>query len=444
MNPDTAILGPAAHKEYLLGSFLQELRPKGTKEEIQIHFSHSAIQRLSSIDRSAPLLRSAVAALCLAHFGKQSADPRVLRCSQIYYGHVLGILRKALSESTKSNKAWKPRDVLTGIMLVGLYDESTPANQRGPRPWEVHLWGALQYLQAVGPGSLNLNDTYDLTLLRNLQGASLALGFARRKTLLFSLPEWRALRRKHVTKEQTNDHFGILAVLPTLLERADTLLEVRSHAPTGTRTDILDSFAQFRTEVNTCLRTSFSSEGVDGISTAETAAFDLSVEEHIVIINSRTFDRFYRFDDRKKGIAKVRMGTLCWLALLLSDCTVLQLLSHGPRDLRSGILVNDARQRAHYAADQLCRSVYVLSQLGSIAFAEYTYVLLRVAQAFYEASGSARKMVWCQMCMSATRIRIDRLRSMCPPSLCRIGDLADPLASAVRRLPTGPHGTSLC
>lgn len=317
-------------------------------------------------------------------------------------------------------------------MLVGLHDGAISSTQHSQEPWEIHFWGALQYLETLGPKVFDLSDPYDSKLLRNLYGPALALGLARRKALVFSRLEWSALRSNLMAQTSPNDYFGIVAKLPALLEHADVVLNSGRYPLTGADTDILGRLRCFQKEVDACLCADFFGEDLRNVSTNDLAAFDPTIEEHIMITNSSTFDNFHRFERKITQMARVKTSTFCWLGLLLSHCTVLRLLHRGSKRVQTAVLAEDSRQGAQDAADQLCRSVYMLSQLGSIAYAEYTHLLLQVAQSFYEDAGAARKMVWCEACMSATRIRIDRLRATCPPTLCRIGDLADSLASAVR------------
>ena len=84
------------------------------------------------------------------------------------------------------------------------------------------------------------------------------------------------------------------------------------------------------------------------------------------------------------------------------------------------------------AAEELCKNVYNLSSLSSLAYIDFIKLTLEKARNFFEEQGALKELGWCQACSVATDLRMQRLKLVKPPTLCKLSHLPAGLAAARR------------
>ena len=432
MAVNTIANGPAQRAQ-LLSSFIEAHFPVASKLEADMHRRASFMAYLPMIDLSSPILSNAVTSLCLAYFGAQTQNPRLLHESHGAYGIALSSLLQAFPLTSQS-RAQTHRDVIATILLLSLYDECTPPQHRNPTTWVTHFWGALQYLEARGTTCINLDDPFDALMFQNLRFPAVILSFARRQACLFERPQWRSLKGKYLEGTGSNDWFPLLTPLGRLLQKADELLDDRTQSRIGEVPALYREFADFQQPLLTYLagETQPSDRG-PGLGLGETLVRNTTLrpdlEEHRFLLTTDVFPSYHKF---LGGPRQQYRCTVSWFALLIADCTLLRLQLQYPSAAAPGT-VQDIEAHAFAHATNLCRSVLHYSQLGSPAYAYALECFLQLAHAFLEDFGAApRETAFAQGCLAATRMRVRRLETTSRPTLCRVQDLAGEFGQAGR------------
>ena len=279
-----------------------------------------------------------------------------------------------------------------------------------------------------------MSAPFDRLLFMNLRVPMIFLGIARRKGVVLSEPQWTAL------SNQTGASVVSLAVLyrralllPSLLERADLFL--RNKPMSTSPGQLMRDLCKLRTDI---LRwsindPSFSDKMIrnhDTVYVSDVAAFDMNVEEHLVLTTNNIFDSFFKF----KSYRFAEDMTLYWLFCLIIDCTLLRIMQFQPvtevciKPRTQAETLRDAHIRARY----LCRSVFFYSHYNSQGITGYIDTLVALAKNFFSEIRAVKELGWCQAVRCATKLRVQRLRTFQPRTLCRMGDMADDLATATK------------
>ena len=363
------------------------------------------------------MMSSAVDTLCLAHLGKHREDQQLVYASQDAYGRVLHSIMKAVSGRPASRTI--SRDVIASCLLMSVYNDSMP----GVSSWNnyaTHLFGAAQYAQACGPTCLNPAEPFDQKLLMWLRFQTFFVCLGRRKTFFWSSHEWRAMESRF-DPGGSRSWYPLLVPLPGLLEKADRCLRQPSRSVSHVRTalDLCRDLDTFREKHHEWFKIDFAGKpGTIYVTDAED--FDYEIEEHLFMITSSTVTSFYAYHDT----AHAMRCMVSWFTSLVSDCTLLRLLAAYPAASQHiGRTSEEVRQKAFDSAIGICRSVYYYSMLNSLAYAHVLLVFIDLAQAFFEEHGSVKEAGWCQACLIATKLRMERVRPARHDTLCRVGDL---------------------
>ncbi|KAF2479565.1 hypothetical protein BDY17DRAFT_41517 [Neohortaea acidophila] len=392
----------------------------------------SFLGRVPALDLSSPLVSHAVDSLCFAHFGAHNGDKSLLRVSQVAYGHAINALRREVTrlDHPTSNH----RKLLYAIMVIGLYDDAMPLEHRRQNSWEVHYWGVHEYLQ------------------RNLRLPLLWLAMLRRRPLVFARSDWVQAttfpEHFYINKSNQKDWYMIASRLLGALGRAEQLMSENGRTTVSQLLDGFHSIDRICQELNAWLLGEREHRHARQVALKDEDAFDPTIEEHIFILTSRTFDDFLDY----KGATTITRVSVVWFLLLTAECMKLRFFyidafaRTRPARTREGLEGLACRH-----AKEMCRMVFSFSRLTAIANAHWMSLMLRIAHGFFEDFGATREAEWCLGCGIATRLRIKRMEKTEPPTLCRMANLgatANVLAGCARYKPRSrtpsPHLADWC
>ena len=389
----------------------------------------SYLMGLPEIDlSSAPMLRSAVEAICYAHAGSNYKDQRLIQQSQRAYGKVLSSLVHSLNSGGKKND---PKIIVPSIMLLTLYDDALPeAHSTG---WRAHYWGVHEYLKAIGPSAFPMSEPFSRMLFLNLRIPTMFLGIARRKAVVLSEPKWRALGNvSGLGASPLGRLYPRALQLPGLLERTDIFLRKNSYADAKS---VMRDLLALRGELLTWSTTesSFADKTISystAVDASDDSRFNLDIEEHLVMSTNTTFASYFDFSSYKVA----QDYALYWLFVLILDCALLRLMHFRPdteallRPRTRAETERDATTRSKF----LCRSAYFFAKFDSQGITSFLDALIALAENFFSEVGAVRELGWCQSVRVANRVRLARLREKQPKTLCRMGDMVGDLAMATK------------
>ena len=161
-------------------------------------------------------------------------------------------------------------------------------------------------------------------------------------------------------------------------------------------------------------------------------------EEHSVILDSTAFQWLYEPDPENSVIRPLCIQIRSML-LLITVCTVLRIWHFRP-DIAGKAPSNvraDMEQNAYQLARQMCMLVRSFTQTDHYVHALTFRLCLSFARNVFEQQQSIAELGWCEACLLANQLRIDRLRASSPPTLCKIDLVIPGLAEA------GRYGSSL-
>lgn len=389
----------------------------------------SYLMGLPEIDlSSAPMLRSAVEAICYAHAGANHKDQRFIQASQKAYGRVLNSLVRCINSSSKQND---PRIIIPSIMLLTMYDDSLPeAKSAG---WRSHYWGVHEYLRASGPSAFSMSEPFSRMLFLNLRVPTMFLGIARRKGVVLSEPKWRALGNvTGLGATPLGRLYPRALQLPGLLEKTDTFLRKNTY---NDAKQLMRELMGLRGELLTWSMTesSFADKTIKyftPVDASEDDVFDFDIEEHLVMSSNTTFESLFDFSSYKVA----QDYALYWIFALILDCALLRILYFRP-DTEAFIKPRtgaDTQRDAATRAKYLCRSAYYFAKFDSQGITSFLDATVALAESFFTETSALKELGWCQSIRVANQMRLKRLREKQPKTLCRLGDMVADLALSTR------------
>ncbi|KAK4506163.1 hypothetical protein PRZ48_004128 [Zasmidium cellare] len=333
-------------------------------------------------------------------------------------------------------KQYTPRDVIASCLLMSVYNDGSPGEIRA-RNYATHLFGAAQYAQACGPNCLDPERPFDQKVLMWVRFQSLFVCTAKRKKFFWEERRWRD-KEDRFPPGGSRDWFPLLVPLPGMLERSDPFL--KKYASTSARMQqvfkLCVELDSYRERLLSWVETDFAGRpGIAAITDPEN--FDFEIEEHCFITTSSTFPTFHVFVNPAHAMRCI----VSWILALISDCTLLRLIRTYPaattylnRSFR------EIEQKAYFTASDICKSVYYYSVLNSLAYAHMLFVFIDLAKTFFEEYGAEKEIGWCQACLIATKLRIERPSkdengkgsTRRRGTLCRVGDLLGAFERACR------------
>ncbi|TKA33606.1 hypothetical protein B0A50_00442 [Salinomyces thailandicus] len=416
----------------ILSSFL-ELHFPSKAAKADLAHRRSWLLGLPEVDLAeAPLLRNAVDTVCYAHLGSQQKDNRLQQEARHSYGRVLCGL---MQELERPRNRHDPKHITAAMMLLCLYDDALPQPQSAVSGWAAHYLGAQEFLRACGPTTLDLSVPFDRLIFMNLRVPSIFPGIARRRAVMLGQPEWIAFGQRNA---QANHSLAVLygsaLQIPGVMEEAERLIDRR-----GTDQDLLALFTKIQQlqdsmhswiTTRSAMASYWGKHLTDVVYLSDSEAFDMTVEEQCVMESNTAFLSHYRFADYRMA----QDFTLYLVFMMVLNCTLLRLLHYrpesGPHHLRR--TAEDVGRDAFATASDMCRTIHCQSGFESQGIAGFIELLTALSQAFFEEIGAADKIGWCQTVRCATQLRMERLRSTQPKTLCRVGDLTEDFAAVGR------------
>jgi hypothetical protein len=427
----TWIFAAPVQQVQMLSSFLETHFPsRAAKADLAKRNSY--LMALPDIDLSkSPILRHALDTICFAHVGSKHRDERLQRESQQSYGKVLTTLVADLNRKEPRNE---PRHILASILLLCLYDDSIPSPKSLLSGWTAHYHGAQQFLKAVGPHALNMADAFDRLTFANMRAPAIYLGIARRKATVLALPQWLSLAggAPHAVPSRVKMYHEALQI-PSLLERTENSVRLKGKSPDLQQLcqDIHDLQGRLTYWLRNISTVSKRYNGLNDhlVYITDAGAFDINFEEQCFMTTNSTFASFYDVTPYQS----VEDFTLYWFFTLVLECALLRLLHFHP--VAASYLPHrtpdDVERDALGHATNLCRIVLSNSKYytDSQGHASHVDCFTGLAQNFFDEVGAVQEFAWCQAFRLALRLRLNRLKSNQPRTLCRMGDIAEDVSA---------------
>lgn len=405
----------------------------------------------AEMDIETPLLCHAIDTLCLTDTASKSPCTAMAYAAAAARGRTYGMLHRAIALHQSKPPTRSSRDIVLTIICISLTAALGSEAELDDRHSQAtaHLEGALRFLAANGPSFLIGGDKLDAVLLRHIQMYCLPVGLARRKEFIFQTPEWqrvprvllhddlnvykasgyiraqslptKSLRWHHEFETSTdrNLHRDMLGPIPKLLEVADNFVK----GYTGDA-EQLQAMSHVVRRADHTLETSVGPAMDDAfrvhephITNDHTDAFDPAIEEHAFLRTSAFVREHFQFVSPMCGYASANM----YLLSLMTDCTLLQIIccgiEHGLSPEWTGVHKDDVEERASANAFGLCQHVYFYSQ-RSLTAAIFLRLMVAGARNYFESIGQVDATEWCDACLDANSLRIERLQltttSLCP------------------------------
>lgn len=383
-----------------------------------------------------PIVAAAMDTMLYAYFGHVNNDEQLSRLSQDFYSRTMSMLVPAMSPKRQTMSTHSPRDIIASILLIRVYANGRTNEGERTESHFMHLFGAVRFLQACGPTSLDPAVLLDRKLFEELHLQSLLACTAYRRQCPWSQPEWRQVehypapvRPRSAWKAQW---FPRLVRVPGLLEKVDSIQ--RDLRGAVRQKDLLahcQELVQLRDELEESNSHDLAA-GATTISVDDHSAWDLEIEEHCFMTSSSTITTFYHFATND---AAFRFA-ISSLLVLVSDATVLRILhSDDVLPPLSNLDISTIERHAYDTAMGLCRCMLHYGRIDVIYIINWAVVMLNVAQSLFEEQNARPEVGWCQAAIIATELRLARVKKKSAPDLCRIRDLTAPLVEAVRYLP---------
>ena len=423
------------HRTQLFGAFLEAHYPSQQSKAL-MKWRASPFHSLPQLYCSNELVRSAVEAVCFAHFASRANDRVLVQHARLCHGKALALLTGELTR-----RRHRPQDVVLAILVTTLYDECDPPYPHSQDAWAAHYWGIEQYLATCGPSSLNMTNDDARRIFPQFHISMFFLGVAHRRATRFSQLRWRqpgtvdSRDREYMTNQSTTvTLFRHASLLPAILGTVDGVLgrpfQEKAIERVCARIESLLTLLSYWFE--------FESGFAGQHPPTSEVRSDVLYEHNQIrcaMACSGVFPTCYSFPrSLTEGDVEFTIYTMCCLIL---DCTLLRLAYFHPNSqavsrFRS---VQQIKDSAYGRAVDLCQSVYDLSEWSSIGKIGYVDLLVGLAHNFFMETGAARELGWCQAVECAIKLRLEELRATQPPSLCHIGKLVPGVArSALYRM----------
>lgn len=409
----------------MLSNVIEYYRPSNNIEARAGPRDGSFLGVLPTMDLSSPIAGNAVDSLCYAHFASQSNDRNLLVASQASYGKTLHALTVELANPGRRER--HHRATCYGIMVISLYGAPKFVEHSQESDWEIHYWGLHQYLQTVGPSALDLRNEFDTRLYLNLRGPFLFLSLARRRSLVFARADWRRAARlsllHSIDKPAGVAWYEIASRMPGHLEQADRLMGSYQGGDISHLLKAFRAINNFCDELIDWLLVQDAMIQPRRVTTYDTDAFDLSIEEHIFILLAGVDSEFPLYEIASAATMNNQVAQV-WHMCLMGKCTLLRFFNlKGFSDSQTPGLKESIEMQAYNHARRLCGMVFSISRLRAVANAHYMCVYLRLACAFFDEINAHQESDWCRGCLDATERRIRRIEKTEPPIICRIAIL---------------------
>lgn len=385
---------------------------------------------------STPLFTRAIETISFAYTGRIREDNRMTQMAGLAYADVLQSLKQSMQRSPSKIKAGYHRDVLLAMLtinMVGTFDVHNDTDA-----WMTHWKAAQQFAALAGPSAFDMTDHLTVAMLVAVFSAAIMLGLACREALPMGQgwtdpAMWD--RPGLISVYESKCQWPVVASLPEILERTDTLLEQDGVEPYGKALRRLCcDIESMRQSISADAEETLDNAARRVIYVTDSEMFNANIEEHRFITSSSTIGWFHEFEDLHALSLCIRFS-VCQLVL---TCTLLRLMNFKPEvNLFPDLLPAAVLKREAYGlAINLCRSVYQVALLESPARSMWLRKCLLLARNVFEEHEAFAEMSWCQACLFSIRVHDLRMLSAHGPkrpfNLCRVATLPAAFAEAGR------------
>jgi hypothetical protein len=413
--PDAAVVD-----DQLFSVFYETYLPGVASDWRQLCYLHSLVASSPTSD----VLKRAKRTIGLAYLATRSRRTEIAHEAWVSYGRLLGILQFSLQLLTSKIDPCQLRELVASIALTThLSDAAATAEAGADEPWVTHLMGAQQLLSVRGPSSLNgTGNPLDKALIRHALMNGFWVALARRKTWVVN-PAWFATPSAGWT-----DMVGAYYELPGLLEKTDITLRDESCT-----TGLINSVKRLS------IMTLHGSELWKDVtlpptqSVASLTHLTDAQEEHSVMSEAKAFPYLF-VPQIGQNMSKALQLLNKFLLLLITACTVLRIWHFRPSiALRSPPHVRaEVERSAGTLARNLCMLALSFTQMDELAHALSLRLCLAIARNVFEQQQAFAELGWCEACLVANQMRVERLKASSAPTLCKVEQVLPGLAEAGR------------
>lgn len=222
-----------------------------------------------------------------------------------------------------------------------------------------------------------------------------------------------------------------LQQLPGLLEQTDQMLS-GNDAPTQLKELVLQLGQMTEKSIEVFAEVRHPKD----IKTASSEFLSATTEEHCVMADSQTFPTLFTpiADDRGAPARDAFKFVHSTMFALISEVTILRIWYFRPS--AASDIAKDAKdiveQSAYLLARRLCKIVLSFTQIDKPAYVSTVRLCLTLARNVFEQQGAFSEMGWCDACLIANQVRMQRIRPTSLPTLCKVEDVLPSLAEAGR------------
>ncbi|KAK5736568.1 hypothetical protein LTR17_007387 [Elasticomyces elasticus] len=368
------------------------------------------------------LLKRAKRTIGLIHLAALSGDGRLGREARISYVWLLGQLQFQLAFPVKHADPEETRELAVSIALMTHMSETSSKSSLADDGWTTHLMGATKLLSTYGPSRMNTDGRLDQGLLRHVLANGFNLALAKRTAWNVDISWFQ-----HMPSKGWTTYVAAFCKLPELLETTDRALAERW------KTSELAELVTRLEDVGRHggdLYPEISLPETVGVSAVGSLSAD--IEEHCVMTGSVAFPEL--FVPMSPDQPALHLLVIPIQLLLIAACTILRIWHFRPDALTS---VSDKEQRhvkqdVYMLARKLCKTALSFTQSSKLVHIHGLRLYLTLARNVFEQQSASAELGWCDGCLIANQLRLERLRATCIPTLCKIEDVIPGIAEAGR------------
>ncbi|KAK5707571.1 hypothetical protein LTR97_000108 [Elasticomyces elasticus] len=368
------------------------------------------------------LLKRAKRTIGLTHLAAFSKDERLVREARISYGRLLGQLQFQLAFPVKTASDEETRELAVSVALMTHLSDPNGESTQTDDTWVVHMLGAQKLLSTYGPSRMYAAGPLNAGLLRHVLHNGFSLAVAKRRAWDVDTAWFQHMPSKGWTIYTT-----AFCKLPELLETIDIALA--EHWETSELLELVDRLDDLERHGSDLFPEITKPETMDVSSICSLSA---DVEEHCVMTGSTAFPEL--FVPMSPDQPALHLFLIPTQLLLITACSKLRIWHFRPAVLAavSEEEQKNAKQHVYELARDLCMSALSFTREGKLVHAQWLRLCLTLARNVFEQQSALAELGWCDGCLIANKLRLQRLRATCVPSLCKIEDIIPGMAETCR------------
>ncbi|KAK3651474.1 hypothetical protein LTR56_005616 [Elasticomyces elasticus] len=368
------------------------------------------------------LLKRAKRTIGLTHLAAVSKDERLAREARISYARLLGQLQFQIAFPVKTASDDETREVAASIALMTHLSDPIVGSTQTDDGWVVHLLGAQRLLSAYGPSRMNTLGRLNQGLLRHFLANGFYLALAKRKAWDIDT-SWI----QHMPSKGWTTCVTAFCKLAELLETLDTAL-----ANQWDTSEMLELVARLDDMERHGSNLFPEITRPDTMDVSSAGSLSADVEEHCVMTGSTAFPEL--FVVMSPDHPACHLFVVPTQLLLITACSRLRIWHFRP-DVLAAVSEREqrnAKQHVYLLARDLCMWALSFTHSSSLVHTQWLRFCLTLARNVFEQQSALPELGWCDGCLIANQLRLERLRATCIPTLCKLEDITPGLAEAGR------------